>query len=325
VVGRMPSARRGQSHHAASITSRPSQRPASVSLSSSAIPLDSPHASDDWVSAWRDQQLRQTQQDSYFPEIGVPGPSRPRPNPTPRPRPSSHAGGFTPIHHPKSPAQYRLFASDTLDDSQRRLSFAQSDPRRSSSSSYTHLSLNGGVPPSVSTPPSSDAPPDEPGSPSSDKRERQRRRSLSPSMVHRFDTLRVGSPPKHAPGSPKIVLRPQVNTTVSHLSTLSQSNHTLSPYTHSLEHFTVRSVPPRMPRTPEERLSSAAEKQKPVKARRKRLIDLAGKAKAAAAPPQVSSLPSPGAPSEFSDDVDHYFRAGDDPSSVRRRHPYVPT
>lgn len=47
-------------------------------------------------------------------------------------------------------------------------------------------------------------------------------------------------------GNPKIVLRPSLlNNSIHHLSTLSQSNHTLSPYTRSLEHFAVRSGPPR--------------------------------------------------------------------------------
>ncbi|RXW25450.1 hypothetical protein EST38_g418 [Candolleomyces aberdarensis] len=45
---------------------------------------------------------------------------------------------------------------------------------------------------------------------------------------------------------PKIVLRPSLlNNSIHHLSTLSQSNHTLSPYTRSVEHFAVRSGPPR--------------------------------------------------------------------------------
>ncbi|KAF7775763.1 hypothetical protein Agabi119p4_4156 [Agaricus bisporus var. burnettii] len=44
----------------------------------------------------------------------------------------------------------------------------------------------------------------------------------------------------------KHVLRPSLNSnSIHHLSTLSHSNHTLSPYTRSLSHFTVRSVPPR--------------------------------------------------------------------------------
>ncbi|KAH9482361.1 Mitochondrial distribution and morphology protein 34 [Psilocybe cubensis] len=44
----------------------------------------------------------------------------------------------------------------------------------------------------------------------------------------------------------KIVLRPSSGSSSIHqLSTLSTSNHTLSPYTRDLSHFTVRSVPPR--------------------------------------------------------------------------------
>ena len=137
---------------------------------------------------------------------------------------------------------------------------------------------------------------------------------------------------------PKIVLRPTINSSVSKLSTLSHSNHTLSPYTRTLEHFTVRSVPPR--ETNSSGQTSIAERQ-PVKARRKRIHRLGGKkpAKPPERTPDVfdesapSSPPgSPAPPSEFdASEMDRYFRSRDDliprypnlhPSHVRRRVPY---
>ena len=150
---------------------------------------------------------------------------------------------------------------------------------------------------------------------------------------------------------PKIVLRPTLNGSISKLSTLSHSNHTLSPYTRTLEHFTVRSVPPRDANMSGP--SSAVERQ-PVKARRKRLHRLGKKP---AKPPEASALPngigdgdefdggegegsadlqsppgSPVPPSEFdASEMDVYFRKRDDliprypnlhPSHVRRRVPH---
>lgn len=92
--------------------------------------------------------------------------------------------------------------------------------------------------------------------------------------------------------TPKIVLRPSpLNNTLHQLSTLSHSNHTLSPYTRSLEHFTVRSVPPRYaggnfgP-------SSSIDRQ-PVKAKRKRTYRLGGqKANSSMSLPLSSQVPS---------------------------------
>ncbi|KAI0677203.1 hypothetical protein C8Q78DRAFT_1073929 [Trametes maxima] len=133
---------------------------------------------------------------------------------------------------------------------------------------------------------------------------------------------------------PKIVLRPSLNNTISQLSTLSHSNHTLSPYTRTLEHFTVRSVPPREANSSGP--TSSVERQ-PVKARRKRLHRLGRKP---AKPPESvppsrgefeeTALSSPALPlSEFdASEMDRYFRARDDliprypvlhPSHVRRR------
>lgn len=71
-----------------------------------------------------------------------------------------------------------------------------------------------------------------------------------------------------SPHNPNIVLRPSLNNTIHQLATLSFSNHTLSPYTRSLQHFTVRSVPPRSaPPT-------AAFDRQFIKAKRKRTFRL---------------------------------------------------
>ncbi|KAL1754755.1 hypothetical protein FB107DRAFT_215099 [Schizophyllum commune] len=138
----------------------------------------------------------------------------------------------------------------------------------------------------------------------------------------------------------KIVLRPNlINTNVSlnQLSTLSFSNHTLSPYTRSgsLAHFAVRSGPPR-PLQREEREGES----RPRKARRKRTFRLGGKKAEPEAPPAeerhsrpeepASPLP-PMSDSEFEfdeEDMDRYFRRataplgkGPDmhPTHIRRR------
>lgn len=120
-----------------------------------------------------------------------------------------------------------------------------------------------------------------------------------------------------------IILR---NQSVSQLSALSKSNQTLSPYTRSFSHFTVRSGPPK-PLVSNTTPFSRTGNKGPQKARRKRIHRLGG-AKAAA---QVGvDVPtehregvdedrgeisldrlsySPPPPSEFSDDdVAHYFR-----------------
>ncbi|KAF5320942.1 hypothetical protein D9619_000533 [Psilocybe cf. subviscida] len=137
-----------------------------------------------------------------------------------------------------------------------------------------------------------------------------------------------------------IVLRPSLNNDSIHqLSTLSHSNHTLSPYTRGLAHFTVRSVPPR-PRggaagpggSGASSQQSLPEMQKP-RARRKRTYRIGGK-KANTAPPasvdenaamlegttpidrMSSSSPTP--PSEFdAADMDRYFPPRGMPGGMR--------
>jgi distribution and morphology protein 34 len=146
----------------------------------------------------------------------------------------------------------------------------------------------------IPTPPSSDA-----ASANDDTIRRKviRRPSLS-SLV----TDDLGFPTfqhAHEPAPSRVVLRPGLSNTVSKFSTLSHSNHTLSPFTRSMEHFAVRSGPPRA--TPSSR-SSAPPERMPQKAKRKRIYHLGGKKIA-------EGRPSPPAVSEVgSDDMDRYFR-----------------
>lgn len=158
-----------------------------------------------------------------------------------------------------------------------------------------------------------------------------RPRSLSPFNRNRRPVL--GSPGTESNLEDQqddgIVVR---NNTVSQLSALSHSNQTLSPYTRSLSHFTIRSVPPRP--------VQAKPPNRAVRGRRKRMYRLGS-----TNPPQVAATgdvegnlekvlrntSSPPPPSEFSDeDVDHYFRHAQAHASprngveaIRRRAPYA--
>ncbi|TFK55652.1 hypothetical protein OE88DRAFT_1652063 [Heliocybe sulcata] len=136
---------------------------------------------------------------------------------------------------------------------------------------------------------------------------RRRRSSTSSSN---FDGFHSGSPPMYPTiheHDPKIVLRPALNNSISQLSTLSHSNHTLSPYTRSLQHFTVRSVPHR----PTGLSGLAAAAERPAKAKRKRTFRLGGKKEPESAAESSSLLAtSRSPPSEFDEsDMDHYFRS----------------
>jgi distribution and morphology protein 34 len=107
------------------------------------------------------------------------------------------------------------------------------------------------------------------------------------------------------PVSLRIILPPASNDPVSKLSMLSHCNHTLSPFTRSMEHFAVRSGKPRTPAPQPDRV--------PQKARRKRIYRLGGKK-------QDATHPSPPPLSEAgSDDMDRYFRLHDDIYSSRGR------
>ncbi|EIW61348.1 uncharacterized protein TRAVEDRAFT_34861 [Trametes versicolor FP-101664 SS1] len=196
----------------------------------------------------------------------------------------------------------------------------------STSSIHTQPSRSSDMTHSVPTPP----PPEE------DPNVRiTRPRRLSTASSNLDDAFSSSSYDQHMQDhDPKIVLRPSINNSISQLSTLSHSNHTLSPYTRTLEHFTVRSVPPR--ETNSSGPASSADRQ-PVRARRKRIHRL-GKKPAKPperSPPFEESAPSSPARqlSEFdASEMDTYFRARDDliprypslhPSHVRRRVPHV--
>ncbi|KAG2751215.1 hypothetical protein P692DRAFT_20774918 [Suillus brevipes Sb2] len=226
------------------------------------------------------------------------------------------------------------------------------------SSLETQFSSSSGV---MDTPPSSIAPLDTSTHPDTDAETSlkstlsSRRLSLSlssSSNLNRFDTWSTTHTHPTDPDSDPVILRPALNNTISQLSTLSHSNHTLSPYTRSLAHFTVRSVPPRMISK-----EQVAGERPGVKARRKRMYRIgsgSGSGSGKAKVPEVALKPiatgkksssepespfSPVPPSEFDQsDMDRYFRppsalsqqslspASDlpRPSShdVRRRHPH---
>ncbi|KAG2128996.1 hypothetical protein DEU56DRAFT_502401 [Suillus clintonianus] len=196
------------------------------------------------------------------------------------------------------------------------------------SSLETQFSSSSGL---IDTPPSSIAPLDTNTDTDTDvplKHLNSRRLSTSSSSMNHFDTW--NSPTHTDPDPDPVILRPALNNTISQLSTLSHSNHTLSPYTRSLAHFTVRSVPPRM--GGKEQAISERPGGK-VKARRKRMYRIGrGKAKgpevevgATGTHPHPQSSTelesksdpplSPVPPSEFDQsDMDRYFRSPPLPS-----------
>lgn len=154
----------------------------------------------------------------------------------------------------------------------------------------------------------------------------------------------------------QIVLRPGLNNTVTQLSLLNHANHTLSPYARTLEHFAVRSAPPK------ERGGvggpgsgngntilgagtavgfSAGQERQPARARRKRTYRLGGKKPPVhesessavsklhdrpysphpppSTPPMASNHlpPPPLSPSDFDEsDIDRYFRPYDGQSQL---------
>jgi mitochondrial distribution and morphology protein 34 len=188
------------------------------------------------------------------------------------------------------------------------------------------------VPP---TPPLSDSHTEPGNSPTPVIQSLGRRSSVSSSIPDGFHS---GSPPDHhgtlsSDPDPKIILRPSFNNHISKLSTLSHSNHTLSPYTRSLEHFTVRSVPPRgLPGTTG--LMANSDRQPCVKAKRKRIYRLGSANKDRSMVEKAPEEPPPppmDPPSDFdASDMDRYFRWRDEvaphfppdvnPSHIRRRH-----
>ena len=173
---------------------------------------------------------------------------------------------------------------------------------------YTHAPLP--------TPPPSDTYTSSGNSPSHRRRQSEdRRSSISSSIPDRFDTT---SPDLHGSfgpdpdPNPQIILRPSLNEHVFKLSTLTHSNHTLSPYTRSLEHFAVRSGPPKVSPSPGAGGgSSDRPPQLKVKAKRKRIYRVGGKKKEPEEPPQSKFPPAPA--SDFDEsDMDRYFKWRDE-------------
>lgn len=110
--------------------------------------------------------------------------------------------------------------------------------------------------------------------------------------------------------NPKLNPRPSLTTnSIHHLSTLSQSYHTLSPYTRSLSHFTVRSVPPRGTSTGGSTgghsgvggVGGAVGERQPVKAKRKRIFRIGGKKSTEFPPTPIAT----GVPFSVHDDPFH--------------------
>ncbi|KAF9651733.1 hypothetical protein BDM02DRAFT_3162580 [Thelephora ganbajun] len=164
------------------------------------------------------------------------------------------------------------------------------------------------------TPPPSDTHTDPGNSPSHRRRPSEdRRSSISPSIPDRFDTTSPSLHGSFGPDpDPQILLRPSLNEHIFKLSTLTHSNHTLSPYTRSLEHFAVRSGPPKASSTsgvgggPSDRPPSVK-----VKAKRKRIYHVGGKKKEPEGPPQSKFTPAPA--SDFDEsDMDRYFKWRDE-------------
>jgi distribution and morphology protein 34 len=254
-------------------------------------------------------------------------------------------------HHPQITRPRSLFDVPTT---AARTPGYRSGRAMSSDSMITHLSRSSsGMTQSITTPPSTDIPhlPDSYDESSSEgifvKRSQADANPLStcPTSYSNFDTFHPSSSPSNVRDpisdpdpDPQIVLRPSLNNSIHQLSTLSHSNHTLSPYTRSLEHFTVRSVPPRVAGAG---LSSGGAERQPVKARRKRTYRFGGarKTQVESTTPTPEALdippspPSPIPPSEFdASDMDRYFRSHDDftahsaelPTHELRRRPRAP-
>ncbi|KAH8118633.1 hypothetical protein DFH11DRAFT_1502262 [Phellopilus nigrolimitatus] len=147
-----------------------------------------------------------------------------------------------------------------------------------------------------------------------------RRASVSSHLTSPFSTNSDSADPDGV--VPKIVLRPGINNAISQLSLLNRSNHTLSPYTRTLEHFTIRSVPPKALVA---RGNAAPADRQPVKAKRKRTYRLGGTPKGQdqtqqnipVLQPETTGPTSPRSPLSAASDfdvseIDRYFRSRDD-------------
>jgi distribution and morphology protein 34 len=182
----------------------------------------------------------------------------------------------------------------------------RSPPRRavSPSSLHTHESSSHTQTHSVPTPPSTEALLPAP-------RERTRRGSTTSMSVSAAGTGADTT-------DPRIVLRPALHGALSALASLEHSNHTLSPYTRSPSHFTVRSGP---------RSAPPAQPHAPPRARRRRTHFLGAVAAAAKATKahaeevgdwgsgEGRDMSPPR--SEFdAEDMDRYFRMRDELASA---------
>jgi distribution and morphology protein 34 len=217
--------------------------------------------------------------------------------------------------HPHTAPPYALLGRPITPDS------LETQPSRSSS----------GMEQSLLTPPSSEHAQHDEEAPIYMKRPASDRRLL----VSLADESSSSDNYSHMPEPDReIILRPSLNNSIHQLSTLSHSNHTLSPYTRSLAHFTVRSVPPKGVGSS----GPAAVERQPLKARRKRIYRLGGQSKDSSRSTDLETPPAPSSPvppSEFdASDMDRYFRSHNDvipqsldihPTHVRRRHSYQPT
>ena len=183
-----------------------------------------------------------------------------------------------------------------------------SPPRRavSPSSLHTHESSSHTHTHSVPTPPSTEALLPVP-------RERTRRGSTTSMSV---SAATGGSGADST--DPRIVLRPAIHGALSALASLEHSNHTLSPYTRSPSHFTVRSgprsappapphAPPRARRRRTHFLGAVAAAAKATKAHEEEIEDWGSREDRDVSPPR----------SEFdAEDMDRYFRMRDELASA---------
>ena len=198
-----------------------------------------------------------------------------------------------------------------------RVSFGKNGFRRSPESSFLSRSSSGAITKTLSTPPSSEPPLTE--AEDGELSGFRRRKSSAPqpfdiSLDPTFDINHsLDSSPNHD------ALRPSANNTAQ-LAILSQSNHTLSPFTRSLEHFTVRSVPHHRrqpPKTSRSKGSNTPPERQPVKARRRRVFHLGNSKPSVTLSSEGIPSFSPSVPSEISE-VDHYFSKANSPHPRQR-------
>ena len=181
-----------------------------------------------------------------------------------------------------------------------------SPPRRavSPSSLHTHESSSHTQTHSVPTPPSTEALLPVPRA----RMRRESTTSMSPSAV----TGGTGADT----ADPRIVLRPALHGALSALASLEHSNHTLSPYTRSPSHFTVRSGPRNAPPAPPHAPPRARRRRthflgavaaKATKAHEEEVEDWGSRGDRDVSPPR----------SDFdAEDMDRYFRMRDELASA---------